>query len=86
MRKLTRILVQPRIVRMAWRVELKESVIDDLRWFGKRDGRLLLREALRRLEAGPIGRNGQDEDIAAELDGRARAATFRQVPRAVQRR
>src|SRR5262245_46774877 len=35
---------------MARRVELKQSVIDDLRWFGKRDGKQLLKEALQRLE------------------------------------
>ncbi len=34
---------------MGWTVELKESVIDDLRWFGTRDGRQLLKEAIRRL-------------------------------------
>src|SRR5262245_9137421 len=39
---------------MAWVVELKESVLDDLRWFGKRDGRQLLKEALRRLEEDPL--------------------------------
>jgi mRNA-degrading endonuclease RelE of RelBE toxin-antitoxin system len=39
---------------MAWRVELKESVIDDLRWFGKRDGKQLLKEALQRLEQDPL--------------------------------
>ena len=39
---------------MAWIVELKESVLDDLRWFGKRDGRLLLKEALKRLEEDPL--------------------------------
>ena len=30
---------------MAWTVALKESVIDDLRWFGRKDGRLLLAAA-----------------------------------------
>ena len=39
---------------MAWTVELKESVIDDLRWFGKRDGRQLLKEAVRRLSQDPL--------------------------------
>ena len=39
---------------MAWQVELKESVIDDLRWFGKRDGRQLLKETLQRLEEDPL--------------------------------
>ena len=50
---LTRILVRPGTVRMAWTVELMQSVIDDLRWFGKRDGRQLLKEALQRLEEDP---------------------------------
>jgi len=39
---------------MAWTVRLKESVIDDLRWFGKRDGRLLLAEAEQRLSSDPL--------------------------------
>ena len=39
---------------MAWTVELKQSVIVELRWFGKRDGRQLLKEALRRLEEDPL--------------------------------
>ncbi len=39
---------------MTWAVVLKESVLDDLRWFGKKDGRLLLREAEARLSAGPL--------------------------------
>ena len=39
---------------MAWIVILKESVIDDLRWFGKKDGRLLLDEAESRLSEDPM--------------------------------
>ena len=39
---------------MSWTVDLKESVIDDLRWFGKKDGRTLLREAERHLVADPL--------------------------------
>jgi mRNA-degrading endonuclease RelE of RelBE toxin-antitoxin system len=39
---------------MSWRITLKESVIDDLRWFGKKDGRLLLREAEQHLSADPL--------------------------------
>jgi mRNA-degrading endonuclease RelE of RelBE toxin-antitoxin system len=39
---------------MAWTVELKESVIEDLRWFGKRDGKQLLKEAIQRLEQDPL--------------------------------
>jgi mRNA-degrading endonuclease RelE of RelBE toxin-antitoxin system len=39
---------------VAWRVVLKESVIADLRWFGKRDGRLILRETARLLSADPL--------------------------------
>jgi mRNA-degrading endonuclease RelE of RelBE toxin-antitoxin system len=44
---------------MTWEVVLKESVIDDLRWFGKKDGRLLLREAEARLSAGPLAESGE---------------------------
>jgi hypothetical protein len=39
---------------MAWTVILKESVIADLRWFGQKDGRLLLHEAEVRLSANPL--------------------------------
>jgi mRNA-degrading endonuclease RelE of RelBE toxin-antitoxin system len=39
---------------MAWTVQLKQSVIDDLRWFGKRDGRQLLKEALQHLKEDPL--------------------------------
>ena len=39
---------------MAWSVELKQSVLDDLRWFGKRDGRQVLKEAIKRLAAEPL--------------------------------
>ena len=38
---------------MSWTVTLKESVIDDLRWFGRKDGRFLLQEAERYLSANP---------------------------------
>ena len=38
---------------MPWTVALKESVIDDLRWFGRKDGRLLLNEAEGRLATEP---------------------------------
>jgi hypothetical protein len=39
---------------MSWTIILKESVLDDLRWFGKKDGRLLLREAEQHLAADPL--------------------------------
>src|SRR5712692_8689307 len=39
---------------MAWTVTLKESVIQDLRWFGRKDGRLLLNTAVERLTANPL--------------------------------
>ncbi len=42
---------------MNWTVALKESVIEDLRWFGKKDGRLLLKEAALRLEVDPTVEN-----------------------------
>jgi mRNA-degrading endonuclease RelE of RelBE toxin-antitoxin system len=40
--------------RQPWTVVLKESVIGDLRWFGKKTGRLLLDEAERALAADPV--------------------------------
>lgn len=39
---------------MSWNVTLKESVIDDLHWFGKKEGRLLLQEAHQKLAADPL--------------------------------
>jgi mRNA-degrading endonuclease RelE of RelBE toxin-antitoxin system len=39
---------------MSWTVTLRESVIDDLRWFGKKDGRLLLAEAEQHLSSDPL--------------------------------
>jgi mRNA-degrading endonuclease RelE of RelBE toxin-antitoxin system len=39
---------------MGWTVELKDSVLDDLRWFGRKDGRLTLDAALEILENGPL--------------------------------
>jgi len=36
---------------MNWTVALKESVLDDLRWFGRKDERVLLAEAEARLVA-----------------------------------
>jgi mRNA-degrading endonuclease RelE of RelBE toxin-antitoxin system len=39
---------------MAWTVILGESVIDDLRWFGRKVGRRLLQEAEERLGSDPL--------------------------------
>jgi mRNA-degrading endonuclease RelE of RelBE toxin-antitoxin system len=38
---------------MAWTVAVKESVSDDLRDFGRREGRKILREAMERLAENP---------------------------------
>jgi len=38
---------------MSWTIELKESVINDLRWSGTRDGRMLLEEAEQHLSSDP---------------------------------
>ena len=51
------------MTRMAWTVELKQSAIDDLRWFGKRDGRQLLEEALLRLEQNPLVESRQMKSL-----------------------
>ena len=39
---------------MSWTVELKDSVLDDLRWFGRKEGRLILDAALEVLEKDPL--------------------------------
>ena len=39
---------------MPWTVRLKESVIDDLRWFGRKDGRLLLQTIEEQLAIDPL--------------------------------
>lgn len=39
---------------MAWNVILKESVIDDLRWLGRKKGRQVLEAALSFLSADPL--------------------------------
>lgn len=44
---------------MAWTVTLRESVLDDLRWFGRKDGRLLLRQAKERLAIDPTAETRQ---------------------------
>jgi mRNA-degrading endonuclease RelE of RelBE toxin-antitoxin system len=44
---------------MAWCVQLKQSVLDDLRWFGKKNGRQLLKAALQRLEQDPLSETRQ---------------------------
>jgi mRNA-degrading endonuclease RelE of RelBE toxin-antitoxin system len=51
--------------RMPWTVELKQSVIDDLRWFGKRDGRRILNESLNRLEEDPLVESHQIKTLRA---------------------
>ena len=39
---------------MVWTVNVKESVIEDLRWFGRKDGRVLLKAASEQLSADPL--------------------------------
>jgi mRNA-degrading endonuclease RelE of RelBE toxin-antitoxin system len=51
---LTRILVSASLPTMAWAVTLKESVLDDLRWFGRKDGRRLLRALEEVFQADPL--------------------------------
>jgi len=50
---------------MSWTVALKESAIDDLRWFGKKDGRLLLNEAEERLSAEPMAETANMKTLRA---------------------
>jgi mRNA-degrading endonuclease RelE of RelBE toxin-antitoxin system len=48
---------------MAWSVELKESVLDDLRWLGMKNGRQLLKAALQRLEEDPLAETRHMETL-----------------------
>ena len=61
---------------MAWSVELKESVIEDLRWFGKKDGRQLLKEALRRLAEDPLAETRQMKTLRPNPLARREARLF----------
>ncbi|HEV3144628.1 MAG TPA: hypothetical protein VGZ47_12135 [Gemmataceae bacterium] len=38
---------------MSWKVTIKDSVIDDLRWFGRKQGRKVLKEAEKKLSQNP---------------------------------
>src|SRR5262245_44564012 len=38
---------------MPWQIVLAESVTNDLRWFGRKEGRKILQEALLRLSSDP---------------------------------
>jgi mRNA-degrading endonuclease RelE of RelBE toxin-antitoxin system len=44
---------------MPWTVTLRESVLDDLRYFGRKVGRQILKEARKRLAADPLAETGQ---------------------------
>jgi mRNA-degrading endonuclease RelE of RelBE toxin-antitoxin system len=39
---------------MAWAVRMEKTVIDDLRWFGRKEGRILLQAVTERLSADPL--------------------------------
>src|SRR5438876_9585834 len=39
---------------MEWQASLSESVIDDLRWFGKKEARWILRELEEQLSSDPL--------------------------------
>jgi mRNA-degrading endonuclease RelE of RelBE toxin-antitoxin system len=51
---LTKILVCSTTQFMGWKVALKDSVLEDLRWFGRKDGRLILEAPLEILENDPL--------------------------------
>jgi mRNA-degrading endonuclease RelE of RelBE toxin-antitoxin system len=44
---------------MPWTVTLRESVIEDLRYFGRKVGRLIFKEARKQLAADPLTETGQ---------------------------
>ena len=71
--------------RQPWRVSLKESVIDDLLWFGKKTGRLLLDEAERELAADPLTSTRNIKTLRPNRVAHV-SSTARSIPRSVQRR
>ena len=57
---LTRILVCVSLgLDMRWTVALRESVMEDLRYFGRKIGRLILKEARKQLTADPLAETTQ---------------------------
>ena len=48
---------------MAWTVTVKESVIGDLRWFGRKVARRLLEETTDRLSANPLEESRQMKSL-----------------------
>lgn len=44
---------------MPWAVALRESVIEDLRYFGRKVGRLMLKEARKQLAGDPLTETGR---------------------------
>jgi len=44
---------------MRWTLALRESVIEDLRYFGRKIGRLILKEARKQFTAEPLAETGQ---------------------------
>jgi mRNA-degrading endonuclease RelE of RelBE toxin-antitoxin system len=61
---------------MSWTVTLKESVIDDLRWFGKKSARSLLREATLRLESDPGAENRNLKTLRPNRDAQRELRLF----------
>lgn len=58
---------------MAWTVHLKDSVIDDLRSFGKKDGRLLLSDPLAETRNMKTLRSNPVAERALRMFGKYRA-------------
>lgn len=48
---------------MTWAVTLKESVLDDLRWFGRKDGRRLLKAAEQLLQTDPLAESRNQKTL-----------------------
>jgi mRNA-degrading endonuclease RelE of RelBE toxin-antitoxin system len=48
---------------MAWKVTLRDSVVDDLRWFGRKDGRRLLKAAREWLQADPLAESKNQKTL-----------------------
>jgi mRNA-degrading endonuclease RelE of RelBE toxin-antitoxin system len=64
---------------MPWNVTLKESVLDDLRWFGKKDGRLILDSAKELLAADPLAETRNLKSLRPNLVAQRELRLFGKV-------
>jgi hypothetical protein len=71
-------------VLMKWDVSLKDSVRDDLRWFGKKDGRLILQAALQLLTEEPLAQTKNMKTLRPNAFAQRELRLLGKIPVAVR--